>query len=69
MSDDSEEIQALTVLATSAAGRLGGPVASAIVYGLAGVVGPALLRGVIDEWEAARAPSNAAFRAKFKEEP
>jgi hypothetical protein len=33
------------------------------------VFGPALVRRRVDEWEAARAPSDLAFQAKFHEKP
>jgi hypothetical protein len=67
MSIEEREIEAIATLAGAAAERIGGPVANALVHALAGVVGAAVLRGAIDEWEAARVPSTTAFEAKFDE--
>jgi hypothetical protein len=41
-----------------------------ILFAVLEVLGPALVRQKVDEWELGRAASNAAFRAKFPgEEP
>ncbi len=43
--------------------------AARVLTALLDAFGPALVRQKIDEWEAARAASDAAFEVKFGEKP